>query len=86
MDDDFFDDGYGVDDASEENFMDESVDEDQFCESDEEAWEGEEQNWSQDEEMSSRLDVTDALTLGTMISGNAYEEARLNRLISKSKK
>ena len=86
MDDDLFDDCFEGEEAGEENFLDESFEEDNCWESDEEAWEEDEPGWSQDEEERSRLDLTDALILGTMITGNAYEEARLNRLISKSRK
>lgn len=86
MDDDYFDDGYGFNDADEENLLDESHDEDEFCESDQDDWEEEEKSWSQDEEVSSRLDEIDELILGTMIAGNAVDEARLNRLKNKFRK
>lgn len=86
MDDDYLDDGYGFDDADEENLLDEFLEEDEICEFDEDTWEEEEQDWSQDEEVSSRLDETDALILGTMIAGNAVDEARLNRLKTKFRK
>lgn len=86
MDDDFFDDGFEGEEASEENFLDESFEEDNCWESDEEDQENEELDWSQDEEVRTRLDLTEALIIGTMITGNAYEEARMNRLNSKSKK
>ena len=86
--DDYFDDGCeGFE--GENDFLDDSFDEeddgdecDGFEETDEEdAWVSEPA-----EKERSRMDLTDALILGTMIAGNAYEEARLHRLISKSRK
>lgn len=90
--DDYIDDGgcegfEGENDA--DDFLDESFDEEADCDEcdgfedtdEEDAWVSEPA-----EEERSRMDLTDALILGTMIAGNAYEEARLHRLISKSKK
>lgn len=89
--DDYFDDGCegfeGENDA--DDFLDESVDE----ESDGDEYQDFEETDGEDARVSeyaekerSRMDLTDALILGTMIAGNAYEEARLHRLISKSRK
>ena len=87
--DDYFDDGCegfeGENDA--DDFLDESFDEEGDCDEcqDFEETDGEDVSESA-EEKRSRMDLNDALILGTMISGNVYEEARLNRLISKSRK
>ena len=72
-----------------DDFLDESVDEEGDCDEyqDFEETDGEDARVSESaEEELSRMDLTDALILGTMIAGNAYEEARLHRLISKSRK
>ena len=86
--DDYFDDGCeGFE--GENDFLDDSFDEEDDgdeCDGFEET-DGEDACVSESaEEERSRMDLTDALILGTMISGNVYEEARLNRLISKSRK
>ena len=73
----------------ENDFLDDSFDEESDCDECQEFEEtdGEDARVSESaEEERSRMDLTDALILGTMISGNAYEEARLHRLISKSRK
>lgn len=90
--DDYFDED-GSESFEDENdaddFLDESFDEEgdgDECDGFEET-DGEDARVSESaEEERSRMDLTDALILGTMISGNAYEEARLHRLISKSRK
>ena len=87
--DDYFDDGCeGFDgENGDDDLLDESFDEEDDgdeCDGFEET-DGEDVSESAEEERS-RMDLTDALILGTMITGNAYEEARLNRLISKSRK
>ena len=72
-----------------DDFLDESFDEEADCDEchDFEETNGEDACVSGSAEKErSRMDLTDALILGTMISGNVYEEARLNRLISKSRK
>ena len=86
--DDYFDDGCeGFE--GENDFLDDSFDEEDDgdeCDSIEET-DGEDACVSGSAEKErSRMDLTDALILGTMITGNAYEEARLHRLISKSRK
>ena len=88
MCDDYFDDGCeGFE--GENDFLDDSFDEEDDgdeCDGFEET-DGEDACVSESAEKErSRMDLTDALILGTMISGNAYEEARLHRLISKSRK
>ena len=73
----------------ENDFLDDSFDEESDCDECQEFEEtdGEDARVSESaEEERSRMDLTDALILGTMIAGNAYEEARLHRLISKSRK
>ena len=76
--DDYFDDGCegfeGENDA--DDFLDESFDEEADCDEyqDFEETDGEDVSESA-EEKRSRMDLTDALILGTMITGNAYEEA-----------
>lgn len=89
--DDYFDDGCegfeGENDA--DDFLDDSFDEESDCDECQEFEEtdGEDARVSESaEEKRSRMDLNDALILGTMIAGNAYEEARLHRLISKSRK
>ena len=86
--DDYIDDGCeGFE--GENDFLDDSFDEESDCDECQEFEEtdGEDARVSESaEEERSRMDLTDALILGTMISGNAYEEARLHRLISKSRK
>ena len=87
--DDYFDDGCegfeGENDA--DDFLDESFDEEADCDECHDFEETNEEDVSESaEEKRSRMDLTDALILGTMIAGNAYEEARLHRLISKSRK
>ena len=87
--DDYFDDGCegfeGENDA--DDFLDESFDEEADYDEchDFEETDGEDVSESA-EEKRSRMDLNDALILGTMIAGNAYKEARLHRLISKSRK
>ena len=76
--DDYFDDcceGFeGENDA--DDFLDESFDEEGDCDEyqDFEETDGEDVSESA-EEKRSRMDLTDALILGTMITGNAHEEA-----------
>ena len=89
--DDYFDDGCegfeGENDA--DDFLDDSFDEESDCDECQEFEEtdGEDARVSESaEEERTRMDLNDALILGTMIAGNAYEEARLHRLISKSGK
>lgn len=86
--DDYFDDGCeGFE--GENDFLENSFDEESDCDEyqDFEETDGEDARVSEyAEKERSRMDLTDALILGTMISGNAYEEARLHRLISKSRK
>ena len=87
--DDYFDDGGCEGFEGENDFLDDSFDEESDCDEyqDFEETDGEDACVSESaEEERSRMDLTDALILGTMISGNVYEEARLNRLISKSRK
>ena len=87
--DDYFDDGGCEGFEGENDFLDDSFDEESDCDECQEFEEtdGEDARVSESaEEERSRMDLTDALILGTMISGNAYEEARLHRLISKSRK
>ena len=88
MCDDYFDDGCeGFE--GENDFLDDSFDEESDCDECQEFEEtdGEDACVSESaEEERTRMDLTDALILGTMISGNVYEEARLHRLISKSRK
>jgi len=87
--DDYFDDDDCESFEGENDFLDDSFDEEDDgdeCQDFEET-DGEDARVSVSaEEERSRMDLTDALILGTMIAGNAYEEARLNRLISKSRK
>ena len=78
--DDYFDDGCegfeGENDA--DDFLDDSFDEESDCDECQEFEEtdGEDARVSESaEEERSRMDLTDALILGTMIAGNAYEEA-----------
>ena len=90
--DDYIDDGgcegfEGENDA--DDFLDESFDEEgdgDECDGFEETNEEDSCVSESAEEEGSRMALTDALILGTMIAGNAYEEARLHRLISKSRK
>ena len=88
--DDYIDDG-GYEGFEGENgdddLLDDSFDEEGDCDEyqDFEETDGEDVSESA-EEKRSRMDLNDALILGTMIAGNAYEEARLHRLISKSRK
>ena len=87
--DDYFDDGGCEGFEGENDFLDDSFDEESDCDECQEFEEtdGEDARVSESaEEERSRMDLTDALILGTMIAGNAYEEARLHRLISKSRK
>ena len=87
--DDYFDDGGCEGFEGENDFLDDSFDEESDCDECQEFEEtdGEDARVSESaEEERTRMDLTDALILGTMISGNVYEEARLNRLISKSRK
>ena len=73
----------------DDDFLDESFDKEADCDEchDFEETDGEDACVSGSaEEERSRMDLNDALILGTMIAGNAYEEARLHRLISKSRK
>ena len=87
--DDYIDDGGYEDFEGENDFLDDSFDEESDCDECQEFEEtdGEDACVSGSAEKErSRMDLTDALILGTMISGNAYEEARLHRLISKSRK
>jgi hypothetical protein len=87
--DDYFDDDGCESFEGENDFLDDSFDEESDCDECQEFEEtdGEDARVSGSaEEERSRMDLTDALILGTMISGNAYEEARLHRLISKSRK
>ena len=87
--DDYFDDGGCEGFEGENDFLDDSFDEEAGCDEyqDFEETDGEDACVSGSAEKErSRMDLTDALILGTMISGNAYEEARLHRLISKSRK
>ena len=72
----------------EDDLLDESFDEEADCDECDGFEETNEEDCVSEsaEEKRSRMDLNDALILGTMISGNAYEEARLNRLISKSRK
>ena len=87
--DDYFDDGGCEGFEGENDFLDDSFDEESDCDECQEFEETDGENArvseSAEEELS-RMDLTDALILGTMIAGNAYEEARLHRLISKSRK
>ena len=87
--DDYIDDGGYEGFEGENDFLDDSFDEESDCDECQEFEETDGENArvseSAEEELS-RMDLTDALILGTMISGNAYEEARLHRLISKSRK
>ena len=76
--DDYFDDGCegfeGENDA--DDFLDESFDEEADCDECHDFEETNEEDVSESaEEKRSRMDLTDALILGTMITGNAYEEA-----------
>ena len=78
--DDYFDDGCegfeGENDA--DDFLDDSFDEESDCDECQEFEEtdGEDARVSESaEEERTRMDLTDALILGTMIAGNAYEEA-----------
>ena len=77
MCDDYFDDGCeGFE--GENDFLDDSFDEESDCDECQEFEEtdGEDARVSESaEEERSRMDLTDALILGTMIAGNAYEEA-----------
>ena len=73
-DDDLLDESFGEEDDGDECDGFEETNEEDSCVSE------------SAEEKRSRMDLTDALILGTMIAGNAYEEARLHRLISKSRK
>lgn len=87
--DDYIDDGGYEGFEGENDFLDDSFDEESDCDECQEFEEtdGVEACVSESaEEERTRMDLTDALILGTMIAGNAYEEARLHRLISKSKK
>ena len=87
--DDYFDDDDCESFEGENDFLDDSFDEESDCDEcqDFEETDGEDARVSESaEEERSRMDLTDALILGTMIAGNAYEEARLHRLISKSRK
>ena len=87
--DDYFDDDGCESFEGENDFLDDSFDEESDCDECQEFEEtdGEDACVSESaEEERTRMDLTDALILGTMIAGNAYEEARLHRLISKSKK
>ena len=87
--DDYIDDGGCESFEGENDFLDDSFDEESDCDECQEFEEtdGEDACVSESaEEERTRMDLTDALILGTMISGNVYEEARLNRLISKSRK
>ena len=87
--DDYFDDGGCEGFEGENDFLDDSFDEESDCDECQEFEETDEEDAcvsESAEEERSRMDLTDALILGTMISGNVYEEARLNRLISKSRK
>ena len=87
--DDYIDDGGCESFEGENDFLDDSFDEESDCDECQEFEEtdGEDACVSESaEEERTRMDLTDALILGTMISGNAYEEARLHRLISKSRK
>ena len=73
----------------DDDLLDESLDEEADCDECQDFEETDEDDArvsESAEEERSRMDLTDALILGTMITGNAYEEARLNRLISKSRK
>ena len=76
--DDYIDDGGCEGFEGENDFLDESVDEEgdgDECDGFEET-DGEDARVSESaEEERSRMDLTDALILGTMIAGNAYEEA-----------
>ena len=87
--DDYIDDGGYEDFEGENDFLDDSFDEESDCDEcqDFEETDGEDACVSGSAEKErSRMDLNDALILGTMIAGNAYEEARLHRLISKSRK
>ena len=87
--DDYIDDGGYEGFEGENDFLDDSFDEESDCDECQEFEEtdGEDARVSESaEEERTRMDLTDALILGTMIAGNAYEEARLHRLISKSRK
>ena len=87
--DDYFDDDGCESFEGENDFLDESFDEEgdgDECQEFEET-DGEDACVSESaEEERSRMDLADTLILGTMIAGNAVDEARLNRLISKSRK
>ena len=90
--DDYIDDG-GCEGFEGENgdddLLDESFDEEGDCDECPDFEETNEEDACVSEpaeEERSRMDLTDALILGTMIARNAYEEARLHRLISKSRK
>ena len=90
--DDYFDDD-GCEGFEGENgdddLLDESFDEEGDCDECQDFEETDEEDAcvsGSAEEERSRMDLNDALILGTMIAGNAYEEARLHRLISKSRK
>ena len=89
--DDYIDDGCeGFEgENGDDDFLDESFDEEGDCDECQDFEETDEEDAcvsGSAEKERSRMDLTDALILGTMISGNVYEEARLNRLISKSRK
>ena len=87
--DDYIDDGGCEGFEGETDFLVDSFDEESDCDECQEFEEtdGEDACVSESaEEERTRMDLNDALILGTMIAGNAYEEARLHRLISKSGK
>ena len=87
--DDYFDDDGCESFEGENDFLDDSFDEEDDgdeCDGFEETNEEDSCVSGSAEKERSRMDLNDALILGTMIAGNAYEEARLHRLISKSRK
>ena len=76
--DDYFDDGGCEGFEGENDFLDDSFDEESDCDECQEFEETDEEDAcvsESAEEERSRMDLTDALILGTMIAGNAYEEA-----------
>lgn len=74
--DDYIDDGGCEGFEGENDFLDDSFDEESDCDECQEFEETDGEDVSESaKEKRSRMDLTDALILGTMITGNAYEEA-----------